>query len=342
MIVFDHVLRQLARPMLRYITGHWPRAPELSSFRRGYAEKQDKLPPLLNALAGTERARPIIVQTMAVATRATALTAEQVAVQQLAAGQPIAFMHVEKTAGTSLTDFLERRFSPTRIELQPPPADEAASGPRRSPTHAYTMVYGHFALPFVRTHEPERQVVTILREPGARILSCYYYWRSRQLSSAVDDVNEATVLAGRVGLLEFLRCRHPVVVDQIDNVYARRLTGLDISAHDGLNGDDALDIVGKALSALDSLAFVGITERFPESIALLSLRFGLVPPQHAPRINVSEQNEIDLPQDYKPVPRETITSEIKTELDRLARFDRLIYGAAVRCFDAMQRRQAVL
>ena len=341
MIGFDHVLRLLARPMLRYITGHWPRAPELSAFRRGLAERQDKVPPLLNALARTERARPIIIQTMIIATRTTAPKPEQATAQAFPAGQPIAFMHIEKTAGTSLTDFLERRFSPVLIRSRPSNADEADTEDRHPSTRSYTMVHGHYALPFIQTHEPERQVVTILREPGSRLLSCYYYWRSRQLSSAVDDVNEATVLAGRVGLLDFLRCSDPVVVDQIDNVYTRRLTGLDIPAHDGLSGDVALDIVDRALAALDSLAFVGITERFPESIMLLSERFGLVPPRHAPRVNISKQNEDDLPQDYKPVPRETITAEIRAELNRLTRFDRVIYGAAVRSFDAMRRQHVV-
>ncbi len=331
---FDRVLYSLARAILRNITGHWPRPPELSGFQLGYQAPHDRLPPLLHAVACTERLRPLVIEMMIVATRTAAPTPAQAACHRPSAGAPIAFMHIEKTAGTSLAEFLQRRFSPMLIMPQPRDATAAATWFRHPSARAYPILQGHFDLQFLRTHAPDRQIVTFLREPVARLLSCYYYWRSGQIGNDVEDVNEAAVLAGRLGLLDFLRCDHPVVVTQIDNIYARRLTGDDRPAGIGVAERCSFAIVDRALAELDSLAFVGITERFSESLVALSAKFGWVPPRTIPCTNSLHQNEIDLPQYFKPVPPEPITPQIRAELDRLTRLDRVIYRAALRKFDA--------
>ena len=330
----------LARPILRLSTGRWPRRQELQTFRSAFAEGHHHLPRLFWALSHITPARFYLIDTMLLVCRNVEATPAAAAPHARYAGKPVAFMHIEKTAGTSVTSFLNRRYATVLIAPLARSAAAAEAQLRAASTRHFSLLHGHYDLPSIRTFAPERIVITFLREPASRILSAYYFWRSRQLSIADDDVNEAAVAAAKFGLLDFLRCDLPVVRNQIDNIYTRRLTGLYANEVDDALADNPFAALETALAALAGLQFVGIQERLDESLGLLCKQLGLVDPLTIPRINISLENEANLPEYFSPVPREPVTPDINTELERLTRLDRIVYGIALRQLEAATGRAA--
>ena len=246
-------------------------------------------------------------------------------------GRPVSFLHLEKTAGTALANALTERFHPLQIDqdpnrTMPPHRRSAFPTPALAAIRERKLVWGHYDLPSLLRLDPQRAIVTMLRDPAARILSLYGYWRSVEPSSLERFGNEELKLAQRLDLLAFLRHDDPSLVDMIDNLYVRRLTGLYWSgaAVDPLRADP-----GRALAlarqALGGLSFVGVVERMEESVAGLSAAIGatLSSPR---RENISDANVASTPGVFRRVEPVDVTPAVAAELDRLTSLDRVIYA----------------
>jgi hypothetical protein len=103
-----------------------------------------------------------------------------------AAGRRLIFLHIPKTAGTAITSFLRQQFADDEVmpQLQ---ANFHRSHPiwplvaRRSQLLGVGMHLDHdrvAALARGLSHEPPPFLLTVLREPRARLLSRYKEWRS--------------------------------------------------------------------------------------------------------------------------------------------------------------------
>lgn len=254
----------IATPLLRLTMGRWPRAPEIAAFRKAFANFAP-VPPLLRALASVPAARHQLMRTMLISwmkadagyrnelDSVTPASGDQLEVWL---GRPVAFLHLEKTAGMSLASFLTSRFHPLQIDPDPdrtcPPHVKLPFPPHViERVKRYPLVWGHYDLPSIRRLGDDRFMFTILREPKARILSLYWYWRSHgSLYLGRTGGNECVLAAQSLSLVAFLRCEDPIVRNYIDNFYVRRLTGLYV---DG-SGDPVLAGTEASLkSALDAL-----------------------------------------------------------------------------------------
>lgn len=327
---FNGILYLLARPMLRVAIGTWPRRNDLTAFRTAFRTGHHHLPRLFHGLAHVPGARFYLIDTMLAACRDVPPTPAEAAAHAPLAGKPVAFMHIEKTAGSSVMSFLERRYALTQIMPLAETAAASTEALRDPASQSFALVHGHYDFPTLETVAPGRLIVTFLREPAARILSAYRYWRSRQLSSAIDDINLAAVMAARLDLPDFLRSNLPEIRNQIDNAYVRRLTGLSATETEDPLQTNPVAALDQALAALDRFAFVGITERMDESLAGLAARLGLLPPARTFRINTSDENPATFPADFVPVARMETTPDITAELHRLTRLDGVLYRAALR------------
>lgn len=335
----------VARPLLRLAMGRWPRAADVTAFHQSFAHFAP-VPPLLRALASVPTARHQLMRTMLISwmqaepayraelkTELGSVTPTGGDQLEVWLGRPVAFLHLEKTAGTSLASFLTARFHPLQIDPDPdrvfPPHVK-----RPFPEHViervrrYPLVWGHYDLPSIRRLGDSRFVFTLLREPRARILSLYWYWRSHGSLYLVRDGSNRPVLAAQnLSLLDFLRTDDPVVRNYIDNFYVRRLTGLYETAGDDPLMMDTEGALRMALDALASMDFVGITEDMDGSMVALGKLLDFEPPAKAPRVNVTRRFDR----------RSTTAGEgsndrlsppILGELARLTRIDDLIYEAA--------------
>jgi hypothetical protein len=211
-----------------------------------------------------------------------------------AVGRRLIFLHVPKTAGTSITTYLRQQFA-ERDAMPQLQANFHRSHPiwplvaRRHQLLGVGMHLDHDRVAAMQrglSHEPAPFLFTVLREPRDRLFSRYKEWRAtpdEHMQAAEDRVKEAILTARGQSFSEFLRSENPVVKSTLDNVQARLLAGLNISRK--LSDEELLE---RARHNLASYDLVGTTALCDETIAVLADAFGWPQPvEGTPRVHVS-------------------------------------------------------
>jgi hypothetical protein len=124
----------------------------------------------------------------------------------------------------------------------------------------YSVVGGHFPLSTLLHVTKAPAIATVLREPRARLLSGYAFWRA--LSPAVRSAWQAYALPDCAlrPLDEFLG--EPVIAPVIDNVVCRMLLGDGhrIPKEGFIAAADIDSVASDAINALATLGYVGVLE----------------------------------------------------------------------------------
>jgi len=183
------------------------------------------------------------------------------------------FHHIVKAGGTSLNKLFERVLGPTNVF-------HAGGQYLYTPLNIlmdYRMVTGHFRFTRGAYHDRSRQYITFLRDPLDRVLSAYYYYRSRP-----DDVQgEHVQLAKQCSFDEFIDLQQPDVRMLVDN-HQTFSFGLADPRSYALNGVAALKA---AIDVLESYDFVGVYECFPQAVAALCRQMGWASLKRVPHLN---------------------------------------------------------
>ena len=342
--------RSLAAPVLRLSLGRWPEKAEIRRFAHGFTSGERVLPPILRGLAEVPAAKERVGQLAVlnlvregVLRRPADYGPYRIAIPSQAGnplsywrGQPFSFLHFERTAGTSVANMLTELFHPLQIHDDPergtaPHVLSAFVPARNMQIQKHAFVWGHYDLPALRRLDPDRAVITVLREPRARILSLYHFWKS---------VDPALVASGAVGfnvaaahqhdLLSYLRAEDPLICNYIDNVYTRRLTGAYATDGDSDRLARSPEQMTKdALHALDQLAFVGVAEQISRDLASLGGVIGTSLPGPLSRSNTADCNHTGSSPGYVKIARDDVTPQIDAELNRLTRLDTVVYRHAI-------------
>ncbi len=232
----------------------------------------------------------------------------------------VAFVHIPKTAGTTLNSILAREYSPEEtyeimmrgmsLRVQKPTIIPrpliSYSKVRRLKSalkcpHTVRLIRGHFDLSLAKILPRNTPFFTLLRDPVERAISHYYHYR-RQINDPIHP------LAMRSTLTEWI-CRCGLV--EMDNGQTRRLAG-------GMNvpcGHVTLQMIDCAKANLARhFAVVGLTERFDESLILLRRAFNW------PLYRITAKNVGD----SRPRRTEVSEEELKIIEDR-NRFDLDVY-----------------
>jgi hypothetical protein len=177
--------------------------------------------------------------------------------------EPLAFVHIPKTAGSSLYAVFRTLLRPTQlIKLHPEPlridAVERLPARRR---RGIKLLYGHIDVDTTVRFVPIDQCVTLLREPVDRMVSFYYFVRS--MSSG--PLHE---LARRHSIIDWMDASRSL---ETDNGMVRRLAG---SFDEVPYGACTPELLTKAKANLARFAVVGLTDRFDEFYAMLAARMG--------------------------------------------------------------------
>jgi hypothetical protein len=195
-------------------------------------------------------------------------------------GGVVAFLHIPKTAGTTLNAILASQYSPDetreimmrgmswlvpRPRLVPKPLISFSKIWRLKSTLRYgrtvRMIHGHFDLSIKPVLPDDVRLFTFLRDPVERAISHYYHYR-RQTGDPIQPVAMKSTLEEWVrdcGLVE------------MDNGQTRRLAG-EMNLPCGRVTQELLERAKASLAR--NFAVVGLTERFEESLILLQRAFG--------------------------------------------------------------------
>jgi len=253
----------------------------------------------------------------------------------------IIFLHVPKTGGTTLTSLIENAvgksaFCPEQFNDLPLwPAGLLAR---------YRVFAGHFDRISVNVIPGARKVVTLLRDPRARIMSTYRYWRAHSRELAVSQNLGYVLAAIDLDFFDFLKWMQQRSIHDVDNMYARALGG-----YLPMTGDPAgrcpLEefgggerLVEEAIKFLQSCTAVGILEEFDCSVSLIFQALNLpVPRGQIPTLMKTDELAIrfdrsDSLEDF------SINADAERELSKLTRYDQEIYRHAVALFSSRKAR----
>ena len=202
------------------------------------------------------------------------------------------YLHVPKTAGTTLINILQHRFGPDETcpaalfpELAHLSVEELAR---------YRFFRGHFYYHVMRQVLPRNPVfLIVLRHPVELALSLY-----DQLQRLHGAVLEEPLFGVGMDLEEFVHdtrasfqiknlqtrvlCARPEF-SELGEVYQARIAETEriLAGGPDVTADEAKEILTRGMT------FVGLTERFQESLDLLSFTFSWQPVREYPKLNVS-------------------------------------------------------
>jgi hypothetical protein len=214
----------------------------------------------------------------------------------------IVFLHIQKTAGTSLVEFFRRALGEQGLSH----GDFVKYEPQQ--LAAFRFISGHFGYLHCRAIPGRNFTFTFLREPVDRVISLYHFLQTR-------DPAEFPIyaLAQRMTFAEFVQSTHPLVTQHIENMQVWQLAHHWFMAERKQWRGTMGELADEALAHLETLSFFGFQENFEADVRSLVRRLGLTPPSEAlPNSNRTESR----PQvtDLSPEVLQTIRD--RTDLDR--------------------------
>jgi len=233
------------------------------------------------------------------------------------AAEALIFLHVPKSAGTTLNRLIEWEYPLFEMYSVDPVLFRWSRArlwrlPKRR-LRRFRVFKGHMPFGLHEMLPQPATYITVMRGPVERVISAYYfmsnyklhpnYWKFRREGWTLED---------------FVR-RSPR-----ENVQTKMIAGADYDE------PCTTEILAKAKDNLRYFSVVGLTERFEESLALMKLRFGWKLESYSSfNVTRTRPKKRDLPQ---------------SSLDLIAernRFDMELYQCAAKLFqDAINKNAA--
>lgn len=255
----------------------------------------------------------------------------------------VLFLHVHKTAGTTLHRIIEKEYSPfriytiegRRIEWS---IDHFKNLPERRRA-AMKVVKGHMSFGLHELLPQPSTYITFLRDPIERCISSYAYSKGNRLNPLHGRINRENLdLAQFLSIAPWnnnLQCKAIAGLDRRDyrpiSLFREMLRPGAIGpdpASDRWNSSETL------LRAKENLqryfGFVGLTERFTESLVLLKHLFSWKLSSYS-----SYRKSRNRPK------RETFAPELLAQVDRWNQLDRELYEFGKKMFDDLVVRLGI-
>ena len=179
-----------------------------------------------------------------------------------AVDEAVIFLHVPKTAGTTLNRLIEWEYPVLQIYSVDPVLFTWSSkhlrglSPRR--LQSIRMFKGHMLFGLHEVLPQPATYITVLREPVDRVLSAFYFMRSYKLHPLYWKFRREN------WTLEDFVNRSPRT-----NVQCKIIAGAEYEA------PCTAEICARAMENIERhFTVVGLSERFEESLALMKLRYG--------------------------------------------------------------------
>jgi Galactose-3-O-sulfotransferase len=253
------------------------------------------------------------------------------------------FLHIHKTAGTTLNRIIEQEYNPffiytiegRRIEWS---IDHFKSLPERRRA-AMKVVKGHMSFGLHELLPQPSTYITFLRDPIERCISSYAYSKGNRLNPLHWRINRENLdLAQFLSIAPWnnnLQCKAIAGIDRRDYrpvaLFREMLRPGAIGpdpASDRWNSSETLVRAKENLQRYFS--FVGLTERFTESLVLLKYLFGWKLSSYA-----SYRKSRNRPK------RETFAPQLLAQVEQWNQLDRELYEFGKKMFDDLVARLGI-
>jgi hypothetical protein len=243
----------------------------------------------------------------------------------------VIFLHIPKTAGTTLYRILEQNYAKKDIYTfwQDGSIDtfKQLSVERKAQIR---LLRGHAGYGMHAYLPGPRVYFTMLRDPIKRTISYYHYARRVPAHYCYDLINRQ-----QMSLLDFVTSGSDPMAD---NAHTRLLYGLE-SGQEIPAGQCTSQMLETATHNLARLAVVGLAEEFDAKLVLLKRAFGWQKLAYAPQNVADERSK-----------RQPISAETLAALAEVNRFDVQLYACARELFhervqqlgDSFQQESAAL
>ena len=206
--------------------------------------------------------------------------------------KPVVFLHLQKTAGTSIVDMARQFYGNDNVishgdylynEGRLTPAEKFAQAEFLQSRFGNTaFISGHFGYDFAKQFMVNRFSFTFLRNPVERVLSAYYFYRTRN-----PDEFRHYKMAQSMPLDDFLMLGldDPDIKAHIWNYQVTQLaTGWGAVSNLSLDNDSLLQM---AIDHLDDFSYVGFTETFAKDQEYILKAIGISIPVGNYKSNVN-------------------------------------------------------
>ena len=235
---------------------------------------------------------------------------------------PLVFVHVPKTAGSTMLALLERQYPPDAIFKTSaddiPGSLSSFRGLSASERGRLKLIMGHCVLPLADMISNEARYITFLRHPVEQFVSSFHYIRRATWNRSHEQVRS---LANLEEFLEYW------VADGSDNQQTRHLSGvLEAMGLDGpktgavIPVDDAL--FAKACHWLGRMDNVGLTEHFDASMLLMRKGANWPHPVFYRVLNKTHKR-----------PKEELTPAFLKHFEKVYQWDFALYRMAIERFE---------
>ncbi len=251
----------------------------------------------------------------------------------------VAFIHVPKTAGTSIRAVLENRvFDRGR---------PCALAPLLGQLYEYTpgllsqfdVFCGHFNYESLRyIPRDDIRVMSMFRDPVERLISLYRYNRAQIPGAFGGNEGPHVPLANRLSAEEFFEHPEVRVAGDIFNTYLLtigRSKAWYESRRESLDRTELDAALEDATARIRKMAAVGICERYAESVDQICRVLSIERPAVLEVRNATDTLDRDDPRCVA-VPPVARTPRLMAALEDLIVYDRKIYEFALREFDRRQ------
>lgn len=234
----------------------------------------------------------------------------------------VIFIHIQKTAGTSMVDVARQHYQQNIISH-----GDYLKGVYHSPFkkdfwidkevidrfYHTPFLSGHFGYDFAKLFMDGRYTFTFLRDPIERVLSFYYFCKTR-------DPNEFETyrICQQFSLDEFLKMglERPEIGFFIWNNQVWQLAcGFGNLKNRDLSSFEAAELLDLAIQHLDDFSYVGLTETFEEDRDKILGDLGIEPPKEKIVSNATAT---------RPTQKELPRSTLKL-LEQLTQLDQILY-----------------
>ena len=245
-----------------------------------------------------------------------------------AAERRILFLHIPKTAGTSLKRFLYHQLPAHACLMDPVQPNNNGKGA----LDGYQLVAGHLDYDILGCYRRRPFVLTCLRDPIDRALSAYYYQRTPRLAieirsvaaqigeaTAQDILNDLRRVNQYNNLLDFLRAEPGLARKTLGNVQTEYLAGAAATAANRSRPDRLLAVACEHLRACDGVLLV---ERLHETMTLIDSGWGEMARVSLRRDNTTPNRRLVC--DHSPAELEALAELTSLDLDLYRYAEQLI------------------